>query len=206
MRDFLRAGIAIYNAGYYHAAHDAWEAHWLECESGTRDERLLHGLIQFTAAVYHARNGNWEGAVGLAESAGDYLEDETLPADYRDVALEPIRGFLETLATDPEVIERRPPLPVAHEGTIPGLEDLSLSATTIAAPILAEDLGFDPEPIERAIEYAEADLEDGRDDSRFVSLVFDFVREEGHRGIVCQRLTGHVERRTAKERDVDGLF
>ncbi|WP_207586802.1 DUF309 domain-containing protein [Halomontanus rarus] len=204
MRDSLRAGIAIYNAGYYHAAHDAWEARWLECESGTPDERLLHGLIQFTAAVYHARNGNWEGAVGLAASAGDYLAG--LPADSRDVALEPIQGFLETLATDPEVIERRPPQPVAHEGTVPGLEELSLSATTIAAPILAEDLGFDEEPIERAIEYAEVDLEAGRDDSRFVSLVFDFVREEDHRGIVYQRLTGHVERRAAKERDVDGLF
>ncbi|MFB6301121.1 MAG: DUF309 domain-containing protein, partial [Halobacteriales archaeon] len=48
----LRAGIAIYNAGGYHAAHDAWEDHWLDLESGTDDERFLHGLIQFTAAVH----------------------------------------------------------------------------------------------------------------------------------------------------------
>ncbi|MCU4741088.1 DUF309 domain-containing protein [Halobacteria archaeon AArc-m2/3/4] len=204
MRDPLRAGIAIYNDGYYHAAHDAWEARWLECESGTPDERLLHGLIQFTAAIYHAHNGNWEGATGLAESAGDYLAG--LPTEYRDVALEPVRTLLETLASDPEVVERRPPLPLEHEGTMPGLADLSLAATTIAAPILAEDLGFDEEPIERAIEYAKTDLEAGRDDSRFVSLVVDFVREADHRGIVYQRLTGHVERRTAKERDVEGLF
>ncbi len=43
LRDQLRAGAAIYNDGYYHAAHDAWEARWLECEDGTDDERLLHG-------------------------------------------------------------------------------------------------------------------------------------------------------------------
>ncbi|NIS31883.1 MAG: DUF309 domain-containing protein, partial [Actinobacteria bacterium] len=55
----LRAGIAIYNAGGYHAAHDAWEDHWLELEAGTDDERFLHGLIQFTAAVHHAQGANW---------------------------------------------------------------------------------------------------------------------------------------------------
>ena len=69
MREHLRAGIAVYNAGEYHAAHDAWEDYWLDLERGTDDERLLHGLIQFTAAVHHAEERNWEGAVGLAESA-----------------------------------------------------------------------------------------------------------------------------------------
>jgi len=53
--DALRAGIAIHNAGHYHAAHDAWEDEWLELDDGS-DERLLHGLIQFTAAIHHARN------------------------------------------------------------------------------------------------------------------------------------------------------
>ena len=75
MEAALRAGVAIYNAGEFHAAHDAWEAEWLGLDDGTDDERLLHGLIQFTAVVHHARERNWSGAVGLAESAGEYLAD-----------------------------------------------------------------------------------------------------------------------------------
>jgi predicted metal-dependent hydrolase len=73
MESHLRAGVAVYNAGQYHAAHDAWEDHWLDLEQGTDDEQFLHGLIQFTAAVHHARTRNWSGATGLASSARDYL-------------------------------------------------------------------------------------------------------------------------------------
>ncbi|WP_247003902.1 DUF309 domain-containing protein [Halosolutus gelatinilyticus] len=204
MRDRLRAGIAIYNEGYYHAAHDAWEDRWLDLESGTDDERLLHGLIQFTAAVYHARNRNWTGAIGLANSGLDYLDG--LPDGYRDVRLQPVRSYLAILASDPEIIERRPPVPIDHETDTPGLADLEFEPTTIAAIVLAEELGFDEEPIERARTYAETDLAAGEDDSQFISLLFDFVREAEHRGIVSQRLSEHVERRRTRESDVEGLF
>lgn len=204
VRDRLRAGAAIHNDGHYHAAHDAWEERWLECEDGTDDERLLHGLIQFTAAVHHARGRNWEGAVGLAESAREYLSE--LPDDYRDVRLPPIRGFLAALASDPDVIERRPPVRLEHEGETPRLADLGFELTAIAAPILAAEWGYDPEPIEQARDYARRDLDAGDDDSRFITLLFDFVRENDHRGIVYQRLTDHVGRRRAKEDDVEDLF
>ena len=204
MREQLRAGIAIYNAGFYHAAHDAWEEYWLDLEAGTEDERLLHGLIQFTAAVHHARGRNWEGAVGLAESARGYLAG--LPADYRDVALEPVRSFLETLAADPELLERRQPIRLEHDGTTPTLADLGFVPTVVAATVLAAELGYDEVPIEQARTYAERDLGAGDDGSRFITLLFDFVREDDHRGIVYQRLTDHVDRREAREADVEGLF
>lgn len=204
MRNRLRAGVAIYNDGYYHAAHDAWEEHWLGLDSGTDDERLLHGLIQFTAAVYHAHNRNWEGAVGLASSARKYLAG--LPAGYRDVRLDPIRSFLEALASDPEVVERRPPQSIEHEGTTPTLTALDFESTAIAAVVLAEELGFDEGTVEQARTYATRDLEAGADDSRFITLLFDFVREDAHRRIVFQRLTGHVDRRRARQGDVEGLF
>ncbi|ARS89417.1 DUF309 domain-containing protein [Natrarchaeobaculum aegyptiacum] len=204
MDEVLRAGAAIYNAGYYHAAHDAWEDHWLELEAGTEDERLLHGLIQVSAAVHHARERNWEGTVGLAESAHTYLEG--VPDDYRDVRLPPIRAFLETLAADPEVIDRRQPVALAVGGSVPTLADLGLAGTAIAAVVLAEELGYDEAPVERARAYATADLAAGDDDSRFIALLFDFVRESANRGVVYQRLEGHVERRDSRERDVEGLF
>ncbi|WP_226040383.1 DUF309 domain-containing protein [Natrinema sp. DC36] len=204
MRDRLRAGVAIFNSGHYHAAHDAWEDRWLELEAGSDDERLLHGLIQYSGAVYHARERNWEGAVGLAESAGEYLAG--LPADSRDLRLEPIRAELARLAADPEIIERRPPGRIEHEGDSPGLTDLGFEPTAIAAVVLAEEFGYDEVPVGRARAYARQDLEAGDDGSVFITLLFDFVREDENRGIISQRLTDHVGRRRAREEDVDGLF
>jgi len=200
----LQAGVAIYNAGYYHAAHDAWEDHWLDLDSGTDDELLLHGLIQFTAAVYHARNRNWSGATGLAESAGEYLAD--LPPEYRAVNVETVREFLAALERDPERIERGPAPALTHDGRALELADLDFDATVVAADVLAEELGYDEDAIERAVEYARADLDAGAEGSRFVTLLFDFVRDGDNRGIVVQRLSEHGQRRAHRESDVEGLF
>jgi hypothetical protein len=204
MEAHLRAGVAIYNAGGYHAAHDAWEDHWLELASGTDDERFLHGLIQFTAAVYHARNRNWSGATGLAESAGDYLA--ALPGTYRGVDVSAVRVSLDSLARDPEVVERRPPPRLAHEGVEIGPADLDFEATCVAAAVLAEAEGYEESTVERAGEYARTDLERGRAESPFVALLFDFVREPDRRPTITQRLSEHVGRRADRQSDVEGLF
>ena len=204
MRPHLQAGVAVYNAGRYHAAHDAWEDHWLDLEAGTEDERFLHGLIQFTAAVHHATNGNWSGATGLAETAGEYLGE--LPGEYRSVNVADGREYLATLARDPEVIERRQPLALTHEGTAIGPADLDLEATGVAAGVIAEADGWDEETVDRAGEYALADAGEGRAESPIVTLLFDFVREPEDRGIVFQRLSEHVARRRTREEDVDELF
>ncbi len=198
----LRAGVAIYNAGEYHAAHDAWEDAWLALETDTADERLLHGLIQFTAAVHHARNDNRTGAVGLAESAREYLAD--LPRTYRGIDVASVRDALDALAADPERIERGPPS-LTYEGTALEPPDLGPEATFVAARVLAEEHGFDEGILERGIDYAYEDIETAGE-GRFLALVFDFVREGERRGLVFQRLAQHVERRRRRERDVEGLF
>ncbi|MFB6298547.1 MAG: DUF309 domain-containing protein [Salinirussus sp.] len=200
----LRAGVAIYNGGSYHAAHDAWEECWLDLEDGTDDERLLHGLIQFTAAVYHARNRNWSGTTGLADSAREYLAG--LPADCRGIDVASVRSYLCALGGDPELIERRRPLPIRHDGETPGLADLGFAATGVAAEVLAEEGGYDESTVERAVRYAGADIEDGTTGSPFVTLLFDFVREPEQRGVVFSRLADHVSRRRSREDDVAGLF
>jgi len=204
MEAHLRAGIAIYNAGRYHAAHDAWEDHWLGLESGTDDERFLHGLIQFTAAVYHARNGNWSGATGLAASGREYLA--VVPPTYRGVDVAAVRRYLAALESDPELIERGPPLALTHHGQRPVPVDLAFEATAVAAEVLAEEDGYDEAVLEQAATFGGADLEDGVTASPFVTLLFDFVREPANRGIVFQRLSEHVDRRAQREADVDGLF
>jgi len=204
MDEHLRAGIAIYNAGEFHAAHDAWEAHWLDLKEGTDDEQFLHGLIQFTAAVYHARNRNWSGATGLAASAVEYLAD--LPATYRGVDLHAVRSYLAALGGDPELIERRRPLALAYDRAVLRLADLDFAGTVIAADVLAEEYGYDEGLIERTVAFARADLDDERTASPFVTFLFDFVREPARRGIIVQRLREHVERREQREDDVSGLF
>ena len=204
MEATLRAGVAIYNAGYYHGAHDAWEDHWLALEQGTDDERFLHGLIQFTAAVYHARNRNWSGATGLAESGREYLAG--LPADYRDVNVGVVREYLSGLERDPERIERGAPPRLTYAGEALAPRDLDFEATAVAAEIIAEELGYDEETVERAIEFGREDLRDDEARSRFVTLLFDFVRENTQRPLVFQRLSEHVRRRENREGDVDGLF
>jgi hypothetical protein len=199
----LRAGVAVYNAGHHHAAHDAWEERWLDLDEGD-DERFLHGLIQFTAAVHHARSRNWSGATGLADSAGDYLAD--LPSDYRGVNVGAVRAYLGALERDPERVERAPAPSLTYEGVALALADLDLDASIAAAEVLAEDLGYDEGVIERAVEYARTDLESGEEGSQFVTFVLDFVRDPDSRPIVAQRLSEHVDRRERRESDVNGLF
>lgn len=203
MEAHLRAGVAIYNAGNYHAAHDAWEDHWLDLASGTDDELFLHGLIQFTAAVYHATERNWGGATGLAESAGEYLAD--LRTEYRGVDLETVRTYLDTLHADPEVIERRAPPKITYEGNPISLADLSFEESAVAAAVYAEEQGFDEAIVEQAIAYAESDLDDGDETSEFLTLVMDFARS-AEREVVYWRLADHVQRREQREADVEGLF
>lgn len=200
----LRAGAAVFEAGYYHAAHDAWEALWLEMEEGTTDEYLLHGLIQYTAVVHHGRNQNWTGARGLAESAREYLSE--LESPYRGVELSPIRSYLRRVAADPEHGERTEPPEVVVDGDIPRLEELDLEASFVAAPVLAEALGYEEDALEAAVEYAREDLSAGEDDSRFLTLVLDFVHTAEHRETILHRLEALVDRRQTREDDVAGLF
>lgn len=202
--DALRAGAAIYNAGHYHAAHDAWEDRWLALDRGTDDERLLHGLIQFTAVAYHGIQGNWSGARGLAESATEYLSP--LAPSYRGINVGTVRRYLRRVAADPETLERRSPPPLRFSGTVVQLEDLPFAASMLAAPILAAELDeYDPEVIDRAVTYARAEREGGSR-STFIALVQDFLGEQRQRPLVYQRLAAHVQRRHRRETDVEGFF
>ncbi|WP_255198692.1 DUF309 domain-containing protein [Halorarius litoreus] len=200
--DALRAGIAVHNAGFYHAAHDAWEARWLDLDAGAEKD-FLQGLIQFTAAAHHAYARNWEGATGLAASAQGYLA--ALPSDYEGVNVGTVRDWLARLERDPELVEREPVLELTLGGEAVGLVDLEYPAVAIAAPLVAEAMGYDEELLEQGAEYALADLADEQVSSPFVTLVLDFLTSD-RRPIIVQRLEQHVDRRQAKESDVAGLF
>lgn len=207
LRARLRAGIAIYNAGEYHAAHDAWEDVWLEIKADPdrwRDERLLHGLIQYTAAIHHGEHGNWAGLRGLAESAGEYLGE--LPSDYRGVDVAAVRSALAEMATDPEIVERRRPPALTHDGAVLTYEDLDFEAIVTVAAVLAEEHDAYAETVvEAAIEAAGDAVGADRSDA-FVGLLFDFVTRPEDREVIYHRLREHVDRRRSRIEDVDGLF
>ncbi|TQQ81965.1 DUF309 domain-containing protein [Halonotius roseus] len=198
----LRAGLALYTAGDYHAAHEPWEETWLELPDGD-DERLLHGLIQFTGAVYHARDRNWDGAVGLAGQAQRYLTP--LPTPYRGIDIDSVIAALQTLEADPEMIERGPAPPLCYRGQELTAADLEIEGiTTVAGVVAAEYDAYETAIIERAVEYAREEVTGSG--SQFIGLLTSFVDDRDHRGIVYDRLRQNVERRQAKREDVSGLF
>ncbi|KAB1186691.1 MULTISPECIES: DUF309 domain-containing protein [Haloferax] len=203
MDDSLRAGVAIYNAGAYRAAHGAWESTWLALEDGSDDERFLHGLIQFTAAIHHARERNYSGATGLAESAQGYLDG--LPDDYRGVNLDDVRTSLSELESDPDSAARDP-LVLRLDGHVVTVDDLDFDAIVVAADTLAEELdGYDESVVADAIDYAREEIAEGAQ-TQFTAMVFDFVQNDAQRGLVYQRLEEHVRRKRRREDDVSGLF
>ena len=201
MESSLRAGIALYTAGDVHAAHEPWEAVWLELPDGD-DEKLFHGLIQFAGAVYHAETRNWSGAVGLAVRAQRYLVPLGTP--YRGIDTDAVATALERLAIDPERIEREPRPPLRYDGRRHTAADGDLPAITTAARVLAEHDDFDTEIVGSAIEYARAERETAQ--STWIGLLATFVDEREHRPVVYDRLRRRVERRHQREQDVSGLF
>jgi predicted metal-dependent hydrolase len=50
------AGIDLYNAGEFHAAHDAWEERWRD-DCGAREKLFLQALIQSAVVFHHVEIG-----------------------------------------------------------------------------------------------------------------------------------------------------
>src|SRR6266480_3850329 len=50
------AGIDLYNAGEFHASHDAWEERWMG-EVGPQEKLFLQAMIQSAVAFHHLQIG-----------------------------------------------------------------------------------------------------------------------------------------------------
>ena len=143
MRDALRVGIGVFNAGDHRLARDAWEAPRVEgdegtCDGGPPDEQLLDGLAQYAAAVDHARRREWSGCVDLAERGARSLRE--IDGDHRGVNVAEVCAFLRRLAADPEFAERRRPLALRHGGDAVTPIDLSFENAATAADLTGLDL------------------------------------------------------------------
>ncbi len=64
------AGIDLYNAGEFHAAHDAWEERWMG-EVGPQEKLFLQAMIQSAVAFHHLEIGRPGAARRMHQMAGE---------------------------------------------------------------------------------------------------------------------------------------
>jgi predicted metal-dependent hydrolase len=87
------AGIDLYNAGEFHAAHDAWEERWRD-DCGPREKLFLQALIQSAVIFHHieiGRRGAARRMYGMAREKFTRLGEE------RFMSLD-VREYVEGLA------------------------------------------------------------------------------------------------------------
>jgi uncharacterized protein len=112
----LRAGIELFDAGRYLAAHELFEELWEETEGGEAD--FFKGLIQAAVALHHFQSGNLEGAAKLYSGHRRFLSPYLPIHAGLDVArfLREMQAFLgpvlekRTSETVPFPLEGRPRL------------------------------------------------------------------------------------------------
>ena len=196
----LRVGCALFNDGWFHAAHDAWEEHWLSLPAGTIEEQFLHGLIQYTAAVYHSTRANDKGARGLASSSQGYFEE--VPPIYERITLYPVIQYLKAMQCDPTVVTRKTVPQLRIDGHAVTLSDLKGAEIFLAAQILAVEMDLDAEPIEAGIELSKHNATR----EPFTTLLTAFVQNDESRDLIYTRLAQHVSQEEARQADVRDLF
>ncbi|RLM67337.1 hypothetical protein DVK05_11450 [Halorubrum sp. Atlit-8R] len=199
----LGAGAALFNERRFLAARDAWNrGRRPDNERDGADERLLRALAATAAATHRAADGDRAGAAAEADDAAAALRGV---ADARDVALAPVREWVDRLAADPGGADPASAPRIRVDGEAPTVDGLSLAAAGVAAPALATagEPG-DPETLATAAAFAREERGTGR--TEFAELLFAYLRTPDARPQVAARLGDHVDREERKRRDVDGLF
>ena len=95
------AGIDLYNAGEFHAAHDAWEERWRD-DCGPREKLFLQALIQSAVVFHHIEIGRRGAARRMYRMALEKFERLGAP---RYMSLD-IREYLAQLERSLSWLER----------------------------------------------------------------------------------------------------
>lgn len=69
----LEEGLALYRAGYFWEAHEAWEPLWLAAPPNSRERALLQGLIQLANGWLKLRMDRAPAAERIAAIAAEHL-------------------------------------------------------------------------------------------------------------------------------------
>jgi len=105
------AGIDLYNAGEFHAAHDAWEDRWRD-DAGPREKLFLQAMIQSAVAFHHLEIGRPGAARRMYQMAKEKFARLGVPQfmslDLVDYQAQ-LDGALAWLLTVPDPRELTPP-------------------------------------------------------------------------------------------------
>ena len=89
----LDEGIALFNAGKFWEAHEAWEQIWRRHDEPWRF--FVQGLIQVAAAHHQLRRGIRHGAIKHLKNALAKLDNA--PPDFLGLSLDAFRNEMRTL-------------------------------------------------------------------------------------------------------------
>jgi predicted metal-dependent hydrolase len=121
------AGIDLYNAGEFHAAHDAWEERWRD-DCGPREKLFLQALIQSAVVFHHieiGRRGAARRMYGMAlEKFGRLGAERFMSLDIRDYLARLARSLAWlSSAADPRVAAQPAELDPPRIRLMPGADD-----------------------------------------------------------------------------------
>lgn len=112
MADLFDHGVALFDAGYYWEAHEAWERLWQAAPPDSAMRHRLQGLIALAAAGVKVRQGQAAGIVRHAQRAAGFFAQ--LPAS-------PERDALIAFAQDSAATKPRPATSDAAEVVFPSV-------------------------------------------------------------------------------------
>ncbi len=120
------AGIDLYNAGEFHAAHDAWEDRWMG-EVGQQEKLFLQALIQSAVAFHHLEIGRPGAARRMYQMAKEKFARLGTPTfmslDLEDYQAQLDRALAWLLTVpDPRTIEQ-PAIELPKIRLMPGVMD-----------------------------------------------------------------------------------
>lgn len=109
------AGIDLYNAGEFHAAHDAWEERWVD-RAGPREKLFLQALIQSAVAFHHLEIGRPGAARRMYQAAKEKFarlgSERFMSLDLSDYQAQLDRALSWLLeAPDPRLVAAPPVVP-----------------------------------------------------------------------------------------------
>lgn len=113
--EVYRAGVDLFNRGYYWEAHEMWEAVWRGCDKSSTQGLFVQGLIQISAALLRWHMGTERGTRKLYEEGREKLQLglQESPQGYLGIPIATwLRDLEEIFAGLLEWPETTPPLPV----------------------------------------------------------------------------------------------
>jgi uncharacterized protein len=102
----LAAGLRLYEAQEFFAAHEEWESVWLK--SPEPEKTFLQGLIQVTAAFHHLQRNNRLGTLLLLQAA--LLRLDRYPASFGGISVMSLRNDVRACLLKLEVRENSSPV------------------------------------------------------------------------------------------------